>query len=231
MVPRPSLRAALLCLTMTACSGAEAGTEGESGEVCEDLRDAAPGEALSVRIRNDGAEPLFLEIGRPAGDGYFNTRPFELFEVASATLLDLGGVCSASFSCEELIDGNPICGACDPGPPFEPRPIKIAAGATYSPPAWDGRAWTDATIPGACVDPACAMFPDGGACQRQVEISGELKVSARAGRSIACASGTCECEPGPEGWCMVDGQGTIDASAVEAEITYPGTQTVDLVFP
>lgn len=221
MLLRHSLLAAL---ALGLCYAAACSSDPDDG-MCSDAKSEEPEGALTITIRNAGADPIFVESAFPADgvdDGYFDDRAYEV--------LQDGAPVRVSATCTELsCEAEPCASGCDPGPPMTYGPRKLAPGATleYS---WDGLGWATVTPAAGCRAEGCTET-----CMVRRAITGDVTVLARASATITCDAGACDCDLSGDS-CQVplenfDVGATLDAPVeVTQTIAFPDTTSVELVF-
>lgn len=169
-------------------------------DACADFDndDPPPPVTFPIEIRNVGAQPLLLN------------QPCEAREFVRVSNDEdwtwPGDFCAATCQAQ-FTEGCWVCGPC-----FEAYYIVVAPGASLEV-DWGGVLFERATPPQACFESGSC----GDSCQRARTYAGDaLSVAVTAITEADCLAGepdpelSCGCEPGPEGWCMTQGQAFIE---------------------
>lgn len=206
----------------------------DSCEVCSSFLNAAEGSPLSVYIRNNGENPIFLVVAELdpylEGGTYYLERPYQIYDSTTGTRFNQGFSCDSTLNCEAQLNNNHNCGNCAPPEPRSFSPVKIEPGAIYTPKPWNGMVWIEEELPNMCVHPSCQELGNH-TCQRRVSVVGDLSVRSYVGLSVECESGICDCISANEGWCQIEGIGTVvEPVELIVNISHPADGSAELVF-
>jgi len=210
--------AALLALP-AACSsdsGEETETEKEKEKECGGFLDEAPQAEVTVRIRNEGAAPVFL-----FGADCTSDIDVLLTDPVGNERWHRSGACV--LTCEYLQEGEIYDCSCG-GPPA----IKVAPGGVYET-NWTGTYREERVMPDSCyLDPAHTLP----SCPQNVAApAGDYVVGVRGYATIDCyGSGACDCTADANGVCELDGDPTGDVALREAQVSFPTDMMVEIVF-
>jgi len=187
------------------------------GGPCDGFEDETLGDAVSVSIRNDLEEPVFVAVG----PGCYVTPVFSL-EGPNGPMGLEGPDCG---TCEGAIAGNCPC----PGAPCANVAfLWLDAGAIFET-TWSGATFQSETLPAVCVEHGLCPAE----CIRVLASeAGAYTFSVVAATSATgCFEEPCACTPS-DGWCFIDGDGTLGEPHIDAEetIDYPDTTSVELVI-
>jgi hypothetical protein len=193
------------------------GGSSSGGGPCDGFEDETIGDAVSVSIRNDLDEPVFVAVG----PGCYVTPVFSLEGPGGPMGLE-GPDCG---TCEGAIAGNCPC----PGAPCANVAfLWLDAGATFDT-TWSGATFQRETLPAVCVEHG--MCPAD--CIRVLASeAGAYTFSVLAATSASgCFEEPCACTP-TEGWCFIDGDGTLGEPQIDADATidYPSDTSVEIVI-
>lgn len=226
--------------TMAATTaGAESDTAATSGDPCE-VNHVPETTALEVIIRNAGNEPMYVVTAAPdisLGPGYFVERSYDLIDAVSSDIVNTRGICfwyqrcTVSYWCPYTFDTKDH-DPCD-AKPVMPSPIVIYPGGVYRPLGWDGLTYTHAVLPYECQNPLCGGPVDlPTMCLQALSYSGNLVARILVANDIECNEpGLCDCEPNADGWCRADMGVALSPTALESGLSFPGTQSVEIVIP
>ncbi|MBI4956305.1 MAG: hypothetical protein HY908_30085 [Myxococcales bacterium] len=95
---------------------------------------------------------------------------------------------------------------------------------------WNGAYVAARTVPASCV--ACGGPASGVACKAYAD-PGPIPITFRAEAWTAadCLGTTCDCTPGPDGSCQLDGEAMTTGTVVTATaVLAPGGTSIDVVF-
>lgn len=196
--------------------GSTGGSTG--GAACEGLADVTPSPAVTVTLRNGGAEPVFLV--RAQGCDFVD--PLAIAGPGDTPVNWSQGSCE--FTCGEAMSGFCSC------PAFcaQDSVMMLAPGGTYMIP-WSGAVYEATDAPMACV--AAGGCPT--SCLRKLQApSGTYTLTSVGGSEVAgCLDpNNCTCTPNGEGWCEIGATGVGGAPRqASAMLNYPGT-AIDVVF-
>ena len=183
---------------------------------CQPFFDEDAGPTVSIDVRNETAEPIYLVISLQS--------PVTIRGPDGTTVHWTAG--AWPLSCETLMQGVQFCGICG----CNERTFRITPGGRWST-TWEGLTLERVTLPDGCWDqgacgPDClvARAPDVGLWT--------FEVAASTG--ITCSEGPCECaETLPDGSCVIFDDMVLHDESIRTEtaaLDYPGATSVELVF-
>ncbi len=199
--------------------GGATGGGSTGGAACEALADATPSPAATMTLRNDGAEPVYLQYA--SGCDYVDLLGIVGPDSDVPVQWNKG---SCSFTCSEIAAGS--CGC--PGFCAQDSVLMLAPGGTY-PVMWNGGLYVPTEAPVECAgDGLC-----GTQCLQLLQApAGTYLLTSTGGTAPSgCFDpNMCSCTPGPEGWCTINATGVSgDPRLGAGKITYPAA-TADVVF-
>lgn len=211
--------------TSQGSSSGDGSSGGSGGDIttgsppdCEDPSDPMIGPAVIVTIRNDRDVPIYLQ--HADGDGCVELLPFGVLPDIKMTLR--GGEWCDDPACGPALPSS--CG-CDPGCGIATEVLRLEPGATYVS-SWSGHTYEYASLAGCGAD--CGCWATMQAPPRRYSIA--VLVSDAVGVDIGMCD-TCDCDPGPEGWCVIQGLQSGMQWTVEASLDYPGQVAVEIPIP
>lgn len=194
----------------------------------------APDMVIEVVLQNERDEAIYVDPhqgGDPSCDAVY---PFALatadtFEDFPEKELVRGcrNACSDTGSCEE-----PSCPAICAVNPL----IRIEPGAHYTV-EWTAVTYRETRLPSSCADCDGVEEPVLDCVQREsLEPGSMYTFTAAAGTTLSpdCPAQDCDCEPGPDGWCLIEsyegGTLVLDPTNASTLITWDQDPTVTIVF-
>jgi hypothetical protein len=196
--------------------GDDEGTTTGGSVECDAFVDDQAGPTVSIDIRNETAETIYLivpihspvSIRNPSGtEVHWTTGPWPL-------------------SCEKLMQGVQICGNCA----CNQSTVQIMAGGQWIA-NWAGLTLEWVTLPDACWDQG-ACGPDCLVARAADHGSWTFEVTASSG--VSCSEGPCECAEAPtDGSCVIHDPEVLHDESLMTEtaiLDYPNMTNVELVF-
>lgn len=181
------------------------GSGSTAGQACEDFA-AAPGEPVMIQVRNDRAEPIFVDgVGCGPGISISQTGAPVRWRFPDCNLA----------SCDDVLAGECAisCADCASGI------LRLIPGGVYDV-FWDGAVFEDVEVPLECAAMQCEP-----ACHRALAApSGSYEVLARVFTECPLEDPTsCECPGGDQDGCFifVDGVQTLEPDPISLEFSYP----------
>lgn len=175
------------------------------------------GPVIDVTITNARNEPMYLDV-----DGCNMALRTSVLDADTGTRV---GTLTDCWTCEGALNGGCVC----PGPPcFTAVAIRLEPGASYET-AVAGTEFIERELSSECAD---TDFCGTTCAYATVLGDGSYEVEIAAGSQVTCTGPSCDCVPGPEGWCWIESDGTINALADYGgtfEMPMPGAVTIDIL--
>jgi hypothetical protein len=188
---------------------------------CESFTDR-DGSTVTVRIVNDGDEPIFLGPTVRDSCGTGNLPAFELTDATGAARRSALSLCE--WTCQGAQEG---VGGCPPAC-FQAEVLRIDPGSAFDS-TWEGVFFDRVEMPSDC-------FFDGAVestCFQQLAaLAGVYRVRATAWSDAACEQAMdCACEPEKPSPCRLRSSNVTGSSrVVSAELRYPQENHVEIRF-
>jgi hypothetical protein len=223
---RPILRHLFAAVaTMAALGACDSTVETEPDDpFCDDYREQAPTQSVTVTIRNEGATPIYL------GSTGCSTAIDVLLQDAAGQPRDWQPN-QCFFSCELLQESSDWgCTADCPQPPL----IFVAPGGSYET-SWSGTYREQVAMPAACYAGANPVDASDNTCaQTVVATAGDYTLTVNAWDELqGCENATCGCTPDVNGSCKLETyEAWLDGEprSASATVSYPSANTIDVVF-
>jgi len=199
--------------------GTESGTESGDGDGdgdCSGLEDDPVSQPVTVTVRNQGSEPLY--IWTSLGDCDAGATP--VYAIDGVQLRQAAW----QRTCAEALDALP-CGAGDGCGGTAWSGVYLDVDGVYET-QWSGLSLAAVDLPAACeVDASCVD------CLRAQQVpAGDYMFRVVGDRGCDPIEGGCSCTPNADGWCDLSGNEMQDTVEAQAVLAYPGATSVELVF-
>jgi hypothetical protein len=198
------------------------GGSGGAGPQCEGFDDTTERTDVTVTLRNERAEPVFL-----TGLGCESDIDLRLYDDDGERMGFRGGACH--FTCEDLQETDGVCAADCAAPPI----VMIAPGGSYEL-AWSGTVLAPEEMPSSCY-----YSPEWAAetCDlRAPAPAGTYRFEVTGYDDSWCPldePGACNCTPNADGNCNVEQYTDLSAAEgapVSATLAFPSETATEIVF-
>lgn len=196
----------------------QGGGGGEPGPTCADFADAAPENTVSIRVRNSGEVPVYLN-GSASCNG---DADYALADPAGQPIDRHAGPCN--YTCEDLQESSGVCAA----DACAPTVVMVPPGGVHEM-VWQGVVFDSVEMPASC------FYDDlsGTTCDiRLLADAGEYTAGVSVYFDATCdevGNGNCACAEGEDSCTLWNAYLEGESTTVEESFAFPAAAVVELV--